>query len=608
MRHFFTRRASGKRRNSQGKDKAENITASPNNSDPTADGDVVVAAVGGGEGEVRRSGGQRRSSSSSSSSNPVPPSPVPDFRAGEEPVSLKDFASQRKVPGFAKVVKGSYMTIGGSRFSFQKQHHDVFIHSVQAGVKVLAHGVKRVESHRRGGETSVRLCPMDQRLTVPMTYQGWFELLSEDGKSARPIRSVPELARASPTRCLVRENVKGYLNTGEGRLTFDKTKAVLAGEQLRLCEVLSLPAPGQGLKVKLLRCVDAKGDEVYLSFDQKGLFTPIAEDDDLVGVFTIRDIIRRFRLPLTVQLVHGVRPKVPDSKFSGLVRLDWVYSEETAFVSPLEKNHVRLLPVPCDVSLQLVAASNQEDMAKSDMFRSLQAKCARMVSNYNNTIHLIVSVPDSVLKRKKTQTRTSGGSNIFSPEQPDTHGSDRRPARRSKSREDLLMDEIDDLYSYVRDGGTPPAKTRFQYNSDEESYWEEPAYEALGEFRARVEAMERGQEVCFPDRYPPADPTRLRGLVGEGGGGGGGGGGPVRPSSSASGAAAERAEQGVEKCVHPSYHQWELLNVLRSVVQVMQLKNNQNKLVYHQRVQMQMQSTMWRNVQVVQLMNNLNKL
>ena len=75
-----------------------------------------------------------------------------------------------------------------------------------------------------------------------------------------------------------------------------------------------------------------------------------------------------------MKLAQGVKPRVSDSKFSGLLRLEWVYTEETAFVCPLEKNHVRLLPVPCDVNLQLVAANNHEDMCSSEMYQNLQVR------------------------------------------------------------------------------------------------------------------------------------------------------------------------------------------------------------------------------------------
>lgn len=485
---------------------------------------------GGGEFVTTLTGGGSNVVNGSSGGTGTLASPVPDW--SDEPVPLKDFQTKRKVPGFARVAKGSYMTIGSSKFSFQKQHHEVYFHSVKVGVKVLAHCMRRVEMpagsngghhHKRGSRSTsslhlppFRLVPMDQRLTVPISYQGWFELLSEDGKAARPISGVPELAKIFPRRCLVRENIKAYLSPNEepaadrkvGAITtFDKTKILPAGEQLKLVGVVSLPFPSEAAKIKLLRCIDSKDDHVFLSFDQKGLFTPIAEEGDFTGVFTIRDIVGRFRLPLTVKLAQGVKPRVSESKFSGLLRLEWVYSEETAFVCPLEKNHVRLLPVPCDVNLQLVAAVNQDELCSSEMFRSLQTKCARMVANYNNTLHLIVTVPEAVVK-----TRSTRASNIFSkplestPAQPPG-------VRRSKSKEDFLMDEIDDLYGYVRNGGKPP-KSKFQYDSDEESYWEEPAYEPLDQFRARLKALESGQNVSYPSHYRPADPTQLDGIVG----------------------------------------------------------------------------------------------
>lgn len=165
-----------------------------------------------------------------------------------------------------------------------------------------------------------------------------------------------------------------------------------------------------------------------------------------------------------------------------------------------------------------------------------------MVGNYNNTLHLIVTLPESVMKTQNRSSRAS--SNIFSaPLRDNDSGPASGRTRRSKSREDLLMAEIDDLYGYVRDGGVPPI-TKFQYDSDEESYWEEPAYEPLDEFRARLKAMESGQQVSFPAHYRPADPNQLRGLVG--GGGGHAAPPPPPPAVLVSGDAVGIGEQGVD--------------------------------------------------------------
>lgn len=436
---------------------------------------------------------------------PHPPTPHPEW--GSDPVPLKDFASKRHVPGFAKVVKGTYMTLGTNKFSFQKQHHEVFIHSVKVSVKVLAHCLRRVDQTsvlRRGNHniyTTTRLYAVDQRLAIPISYQGWFELLSEDGKSARPISSVLELSKVKPEKCLVRENMKGYLVNEDERLTFDKSRVVLAGEQLILNGELSLPSLVENKKVKLLRCIDSKGEILYLSFDQTGTFTPIAGEGDFGGVFNIRDIVRRFRLPLTVKLVQGIRPKVDPSRFTGLIRLDWVYTDETAFVCPIEKNNVRLLPVPSDVNIQLVSAVNEQEMRTTELYRAMMLRCNRMIMNYNNTLHLIVQAPDVTGKGKNRS------SNVFSmPFQSQTIGPS---SAKAKSRELRLMDEIDDLYAYVRDGGAPPKLSKFTYDSDEESYWEEPAYEHIDDFRARLQALEAGERVSYHVRYQPQDPKTL---------------------------------------------------------------------------------------------------
>ncbi|XP_050401514.1 uncharacterized protein LOC126818248 [Patella vulgata] len=432
----------------------------------------------------------------------TPMLPVPLWES-DVVIPLKDFSSKRPVPGLAKVVKGQYMSIGISKFSLHKQHQEVYIHSVKMGVKVLAHSLRRVDGTSKRGQPIMKLVPMEQRLAIPIAYQGWFEIASEDGKSARPIASVLELARLFPQRCLVRESIRAYLANGEGKLTaFDKTKIIPAGEQLKLCGDLSFPAPSANTKVKLLRCEDSKGDSVYLSYDQKGLFTPIAGARDVTGVFSIKDIIRRFRLPLTVKLIQGIKPKVDPSRFSTLIRLDWVYTDETAFMSPLEKNHIRILPVPADAQLYLTSAVNHDEIKSSEAYRMTLIKCNKMVANYHNTIHLLVNLPESVLRGKK-----GSSSNVFSSPQKLSEAP-QSSIRRSKSREDMLMDEIDTLYQYVRDGGPTP-KIKLTYDSDEESYWEEPAYEPLDDFRARVRALESGQKVSYHDKYRPTDPKKI---------------------------------------------------------------------------------------------------
>lgn len=52
-------------------------------------------------------------------------------------------------------------------------------------------------------------------------------------------------------------------------------------------------------------------------------------------------------------------------------------------------------------------------------------------------------------------------------------------------------------------------QVKFSYDSDEESYWEEPAYEPLDDFRARLAALEAGQKVTYHEKYTPKEPSKV---------------------------------------------------------------------------------------------------
>ncbi|OWF54398.1 uncharacterized protein LOC110445145 [Mizuhopecten yessoensis] len=405
-------------------------------------------------------------------------------------VSLKDVLMQCEIPMVAKITKGQFHNLGVSKIPLRKFHQDVVVHSIKTGVKVLAHSVSRFEA--RDGRTS-KIVALDQRLSIPLSYNGWFELLSEDGRSARPIDSVYRLAREFPSKCLVRQNLKGYMSNEDGKLTFDKSKVIPAGEQLTLAGTVN----GPGDRVKFLRCTDSKGVVLYLSFDQQGTFTPIANPGDVSGVFMFKDIVKVFRLPLTVKLVMGVWPKVDPSKFTGYMRLDWTYTDETAFLCPLDKHSIRITPVPTEVPLKLNPVQNMEEIKESQSFKDMMTKCNKMIANYNNTIHLIVAVPDAVKRRKSQDLANSLTKQNNTINRKNNANS---LMKRSKSREELLMDEMDDLYQYIREGKSPPQQ-KYGYDSDEESYFEEPAYEPLDDFRARLAMLERGQPAHKNSKY-----------------------------------------------------------------------------------------------------------
>jgi len=131
--------------------------------------------------------------------------------------------------------------------------------------------------------------------SMPVTYGGWFEVMSEDGKAIEPVPTVAELAALWPAECVVREAVRAIvysnmkhsstdqLHANATRL--DQTRTVAAGELLILRDVVEAtvetpssrvdemtsggPAAGHVPETRqYLRCVDAAGDHVFLAMNQ----------------------------------------------------------------------------------------------------------------------------------------------------------------------------------------------------------------------------------------------------------------------------------------------------------------------------------------------------
>ena len=56
---------------------------------------------------------------------------------------------------------------------------------------------------------------MDQKLAIPTGYDGYFEILSQNGRAVKCIENVPELARRFPDSVLVRENFKALVSKSD---------------------------------------------------------------------------------------------------------------------------------------------------------------------------------------------------------------------------------------------------------------------------------------------------------------------------------------------------------------------------------------------------------
>lgn len=360
----------------------------------------------------------------------------------DESCRLKDFPRRHALPAIALIQKGTYRGIGQGQSQGQQV---IYIHDVKTGQKVLAEGIKQralgdvVRQNSRKGS--------GMKYSFPVTYGGWFEVLSEDAKPIQPIQGVEELSKVAPQQCLVREAFKAPVSGSSSEdLSTQRLRQLNVGERLTLrgeVEVAFQGSRGGVAKKTYLRCSDDRGEYVYLPLDLRTQFSPIAGPTNIAGVHSIKGLLEKFRLPIVVRLVHGVIPARVQRNFTPVFRLLGAYTDETAFLLPLPLKDNKMMTVSTREPLTLVPARNWEALRKNSEFELCRARCETSIKSYLNSVHILVDQPDpSVISRGKAWLKNETAS---------------KSGPHLDEDERLLFEEIEDIYRYVREGGDPPA-------------------------------------------------------------------------------------------------------------------------------------------------------
>lgn len=181
----------------------------------------------------------------------------------EESYSPVDFITNIKLPQVGKVIKGQIQgqQIGVPTSATPTLNQTIFWLKVAKKTRVIAQCVKFKEVR---GSPVQRAVVTGPRLEISDDYQGWFEILSEDGRCARSIESVVELVKRFPRRVLVREAIKVF--TGKKNTTGDflseKTRVIQVGEVLQLDSLASFTC--KSANDKYLKCLTSSGEGCFL--------------------------------------------------------------------------------------------------------------------------------------------------------------------------------------------------------------------------------------------------------------------------------------------------------------------------------------------------------
>ncbi|KAJ8872094.1 hypothetical protein PR048_025695 [Dryococelus australis] len=298
-------------------------------------------------------------------------------RWADEGHYLREFVAKYPLPAVVKIIKGQYGGLGVPTLPSPGLQSTALLVSAGRRRKIAAQAVKLKEGRRVAG--------VGPRLAIPDSYPGYFELLSEEGRSVRCIESVSELARRRLAGgCLVREPVRVLVARcdADGGVTADGARTVAAGETLTPCgEVQLSGGAGSGARGRYLRCSDARGDAVLLGMEQRGRFSALAREDNISGVHTARNLLSK-RLPLTVRLVHGPPPRglKSPSHFVPELRLLSAFEEEHVFALPLQKDAGSAVALPLAAPLKLQRTRNADQLTSMREFQRLAERCSRLAA------------------------------------------------------------------------------------------------------------------------------------------------------------------------------------------------------------------------------------
>lgn len=166
----------------------------------------------------------------------------------------------------AKIVKGTHNVLGVPSLSSPNLCNTALFLNAGKNFQIVAQPIKIKEGKKTSSIGS-------KIILIPDSYNGYFELLSEEGRSTKPFENVLELSRRRNIRVIVRESfvIRSTSNNAN--------KTLNAGEILT-------PLNDDG---KFLQCRTTKNQLIALPLDCKAKFSPLAKEkeDSISGVHTV---------------------------------------------------------------------------------------------------------------------------------------------------------------------------------------------------------------------------------------------------------------------------------------------------------------------------------
>ncbi|RWS30118.1 uncharacterized protein B4U80_07996 [Leptotrombidium deliense] len=244
-------------------------------------------------------------------------------------------------------------------------------------------------------------------------FSGWFSLVTNRGQTAGYFGTIDEVAKAQVPYFLTRDEITGFLvpkdpliinnktvnsKTKYSQSSHEKTK-IKGGTVLRFLGVYEdISALVLGLKNKnslrskkstapfehgarYAKCISfangSSGEVVLIAITETGRFYVVCKHPNVLSynhVYSIHNLLRIAKLPVTVQLVIGPKPRnyVPSNSSDGKSSIERIENEATTFTAVLCLDEIRVRDVILACTLRPQPLLNEPIREKSSLSSSLR--------------------------------------------------------------------------------------------------------------------------------------------------------------------------------------------------------------------------------------------
>ena len=164
-------------------------------------------------------------------------------------------------------------------------------------------------------------------------------------------------------------------------------------------------------RTEYLKCSDYDGHEICIPMVHPGIFSPVSErgDKNPKVVWHITDILDLQLLPITLQLVFGWPPKLPnDIQFSGIITVVEKRRPESIIMYNFQDRSTVVMEIPLDMNMRIQAADDQRNLKRSKAYTAAVKRCQASMCYYLINMKVLDLNYDSV-------PRPDGGKRSFYP-------------------------------------------------------------------------------------------------------------------------------------------------------------------------------------------------